>query len=144
MKTVFRISLVSAIAYTMAVFSAVAQPGSNSGPGKGHGYGPGHGHGYPDSCRVQLMVDDMRQALSLNDQQVAKIEQIHYAHIQEMKAIDQQYTNDCVGARDARWALRDKIDSDVKAVLNEDQKVKYDEFVAERRGPHGHPHGNWK
>jgi Spy/CpxP family protein refolding chaperone len=130
--------MISAIVLATALFTVQAQPGY------GHKHGRGHGYGYPDSCRIQLMVDDMKKALSLTDEQVDKIEQIHYAHIQEVKAIDEKYKNDCVGAREARWALRDKMDTDVKAILNEEQKSKYDEFIDDRRGPHGQHKQHWK
>jgi Spy/CpxP family protein refolding chaperone len=137
MKTVLKSSFVSAIIMIMAVLALNAQPGYGPGPGKGGKHGGGPGYGYPDSCRVQLMVDDMKKALTLSDEQVAEIENIHFTHIQEVKAIDEKYKNDCVGARDARWALRDKMDADVKAVLDDEQKAKYDTFMDERRGPHG-------
>ena len=136
-----RIYLVLSISFLfMAVLSLSAQP-PKGGKGQAHGHGPGSG--MPDSCHVQLMVDDMRVALGLDEKQVQQIEEIHFSHISEVKAIDSQYQNDCVGARQARWDLRAKMDGEIKAVLSEDQAGKYDEFMENRRGPHGHGHQGW-
>lgn len=138
MKKVVRISMISAIVLTTALFTVNAQPGS------GHKHGRGHGYGYPDSCRIQLMVDDMRQALDLSDKQVKEIEQIHYAHMEEVKNLQDKYKGDCVGEREARRSMREKVHEEIKAVLNDEQKVKFDEFIAQRQGPHGYHQGHWK
>jgi Spy/CpxP family protein refolding chaperone len=140
MKKVVNISIVSAIILTIAGLTVNAQPGY----GKNHGKGHGHGYGYPDSCRIQLMVDDMKQALDLSDKQVKEIEQIHYDHMEEAKEMKSKYKNDCVAARDARIAMRDKVHQEIEAVLNDDQKVKFGEFIAQRKGPHGHHKGHRK
>lgn len=142
MKSVLKVSVLSVMILLVAAWNVEAQPGN--GRGKAYDHGPGPRHGYPDSCRIQLMVDDMKKALSLNDEQVDKIEQIHYAHMQEAKSIDEKYSNDCVAARDAHWALRDKMDTEIKNVLKEEQKTKYDEFIKERRGPHGAHKKHWE
>lgn len=129
MKTRNRYLILAMVMIFGTVLSIQAQPRG--------GRGPGGGYGYPDSCRIQLMVDDLRQEIGLNDQQVKNIEAIHFAHIAEVKAIRSEYRNDCVGARQAHWDLRAKVDGEVKALLNAEQGKKYDAFMAERRGPHG-------
>ena len=86
------------------------------------------------------MVDDMREPLSLTDKQVATIEQIHYDHMQKAEQLRGKYKNDCVGAREARRAMRDQVQSEVKDVLNDEQKKQFDAFLAGRRSHHGsHP-----
>jgi len=100
------------------------------------GKGPHHGHGMPDSCHIQMMIDDMATAIALTDVQKQQITEIHYAHMQEVKALHEKSTNDCEGNRIAHDQLRQKMDEDVKAVLNKEQQIKYDEFIKERRGPH--------
>ncbi|MBN1599915.1 MAG: hypothetical protein JW894_16585 [Bacteroidales bacterium] len=106
---------------------------------KGGGPGGPGGPGFrgPDSCNVQLLVYDMAEELGLNTEQEKEILQLHYDHIVAIKNINQEYKNDCVGERNARWELREKLDADVKKVLNADQQEKYDEFIKERKGPHG-------
>jgi Spy/CpxP family protein refolding chaperone len=133
MRTLFKIGM---IAFTVALFplsSIQAQPGH--GPHHGGGYGPS------DSCHIQLMVDDMAKQLSLTDQQKQQILNIHYKHMQDMKALQTKYKDDCVGEREARRQLWQQMHTDVKAVLNKDQQVKWDEFIQQRRGPHEGPHG---
>ncbi len=136
MKTVVRISMISAMLFALAGLSVNAQ----NGMGPKQGSPPGHG--YPDSCRIQLMVDDMREPLSLSDNQVQQIEQIHYNHMEEAKELRRKYKNDCVGARDARKEMRDQVQSEVKDVLNEEQKKQFDAFLAGRRSNHGPHHGH--
>ncbi len=141
MKTIAKSGMILALITTVAVFTSEAQPGPGRGP---YGGGPGHGRGFgPDSCHMQLMVEDLSDALSLSDKQKADILDLHYVHIQEMKSISEQYRNDCVGERNARIASREKMDVAVKKILTADQLTKYDEFMAERRGPHGQYHRHW-
>lgn len=138
MKKVVKISLVSAFVLVVAGLSVNAQPGHGPEDGRGHG----HGYAYPDSCRIQLMVDDMKQALDLSDEQVKKIEQIHYTHMKEAQNLQNKYKGDCVGEREARRSMRDEIHKEIKEVLNDEQKVKFDEFIAQRQGPHGYHKGH--
>ncbi|MBA7529525.1 hypothetical protein ES705_21723 [subsurface metagenome] len=138
MKKMIKFSGIMAVLIWVTAFTASAQPGY----GKGH-HGR-HGHWVSDSCRVQLMVDDLSKELSLTDEQKQKIEEIHYAHINEVKELREKYQNDCVGARDARIQLRQKMDDEVKKILNKEQQAKYEEFMSERRGPHGKHYGHWK
>ncbi|MBA7577122.1 hypothetical protein ES708_18968 [subsurface metagenome] len=79
MKKMIKFSGIMAVLIWVTAFTASAQPGY----GKGH-HGR-HGHWVSDSCRVQLMVDDLSKELSLTDEQKQKIEEIHYAHINEVK-----------------------------------------------------------
>ena len=135
MKKVVKISLVSAFILVGAGLSVNAQPGYGPKDGRGHG----HGFAYPDSCRIQLMVDDMKQALDLSDEQVKKIEQIHYTHMEEAHNLHNRHKGDCVGEREARRSMRDDIHKEIKEVLNDKQKVQFDEFTAQRQGSHGYP-----
>ena len=86
----------------------------------------------------------MKQALDLSDGQVKEIEQIHYAHMQEVKDLRGKYSDDCVGEREAHRALRNKVHTEISAVLNDEQKVKFGEFIAQHKGPHGHHNGQRK
>ena len=135
MKTIVKLCMMLALAVSVSVISAEAQPGYGKGP-HGHGAGVGHGFG-PDSCHIQLMVEDLSDALSLSEEQKAEILNIHYAHMQEMQTVLQKYKDDCVGEQEARMALRKKMDEAVKKILTADQQTKYDEFMDERKCPHG-------
>ncbi len=134
MKTIERViqsgMVVTAIA-CMTILGCQAQPGNGT-----HG---GHGSGGPDSCHMKQMVADMAKELSLSDDQQLKIEEIHYAHMQEMKALHDKYKNNCEGEPEAHHKLMQKLEGDIKAVLNADQQAKYDEFIKDKRGQHGGP-----
>ena len=118
----------------MAIASVNAQRGHGPKWGHGPGYGPGFG---PDSCRIQLMVDDMAKELSLTEVQQKLILEAHYAHMEEVKSFRLEYKNDCVGAREARLASREKLDNAIKDILTEEQFIEFTKLMAERRGPHG-------
>lgn len=142
MKTMVKLGMMLALATSLAVYTTEAQPGHGKGE---RGYGPGNGMGFrPDSCHLQLMVDDMAKALSLTDKQKADILELHYAHMAEMKSIPGKYKNDCVGEREARIAARKELDESVKKLLTAEQLAKYDEFMEQRRGPHAQDHPQWK
>jgi Spy/CpxP family protein refolding chaperone len=133
MKTIWKIGMIVSAITLLPLHDIKAQPGP--GHPRGGGFGPS------DSCNIQLMVDDMAKQLSLTDQQKQQILEIHYKHMQDMKALQGKYKNDCVGEREARLQLRQKLDADIKAVLTQDQQTKWNEFIKNRRGPHGDPHG---
>ncbi|MBN1951030.1 MAG: hypothetical protein JW801_07490 [Bacteroidales bacterium] len=138
-----RLAMMMILAGTFAVASVTAQPGYGQGKGNGNGYGHGHGrgpgHGFgPDSCHLQLMVNDAAKEVGLTEKQEAELLQLHYDHLAEIKTINANNKNDCVAARDARIASREKMDTRIKKMLSEDQLAKYDQFMQERRGPHGH------
>lgn len=131
----------------VTTFSLVLAGSLSAQPGPRHDHrgihGPGYGPGAPDSCRIQLWVDDLRQALALNDDQVAEIKKIHYAHLEDVKSLSKKYQGDCVGEREARWNLRAEMDNQIKALLTEEQKNEYDSFMDGRRGPHGRGNKSW-
>jgi len=79
--------------------------------GKGEGRGKGK------------MVERMKESLELTPEQVASITEISENHFKEMKA------------------LRDKMNESIKAVLNDEQKKKFEAYQAnkkEKRGGRGH------
>ena len=129
-----KIKFVSALVlfFVVPASAILAQPGYGMRPHHGGGYGMWH----PDSCHVQLMVDDLAQQLSLTDAQRQKVLDIRLAHIDEINKIQAKYAGDCLGERNARWDSRKKMDEQIKAVLNDDQKQKYEEIMGQWRGPY--------
>lgn len=128
---------------TLTVLILLTSLAVSAQPGQGKGHHGGQGHWKPDSCRIQLMVDDLVKELSLSEEQRKQIEEIHYAHIDDVEKIHTEYKdkNDCVGERNARIQLKEKMDAEIKTILNKEQQTLYDEFMRERRGPHGNHHG---
>jgi hypothetical protein len=128
---------IASIAFAMAILpfgKLIAQQGH--GPNNRGGYGP------PDSCHIQLMVEDMTKQLSLTDQQKQQILNIHYKHMQDMKTLQGKYKNDCVGENEARNKLSRQMHADIMTVLNKEQQTKWDEIMKDRGGPHG-GHHDW-
>ncbi len=128
MKTAIKLGLAALILGWVSMSALQAQCGN--GQGKGPGYGPEAGH---DSCRVQLKVNDMDEALDLSDAQKAKILQMHYDHIVEMKALKTRYKDNCVEGREAIGKARDAFDQKVRSELTAEQADKYDAFLIGRR-----------
>jgi Spy/CpxP family protein refolding chaperone len=101
-------------------------------------------HFMVDSCHVQGMVNDLSKELSLTEDQKQKILQISYSNMQDMNTIDSKYKNDLEGARKARMEQMHKKMDEIKAVLTDVQKTKFDELLNKRKGPyHGEPFGHW-
>ena len=145
MKTIVKLSIMLALVTVVPVFTVNAQQGVGRGPQGGPGPGPGPRQGFGiDSCHIQLIVEDMADALSLTDEQKAAVLEAHYTHMQEMKLIPEQYRNDCVGEREARNASRKKMDDAVKDALSDDQLAKFDDFIDNRRVSRGHHRSDWK
>jgi len=129
-----KIGMIAFAILGITAMNTQAQPGDK----------PHHGHGMPDSCHIQKMVDDLAVVLVLTDQQKQQITTISYAHMQEVKALHEKDKNNCEGNKEAHDQLRQKMDTDIKAVLNKDQQAKYDEFMKEKRGPQCKHHGDMK
>ncbi len=99
-------------------------------------------HEMPDSCHIQLMVEHLAKELLLTNDQKQKILQINYAHMSDFKAIKTKYKNDCVGEEEAHKQAIQKKDDEIKAVLNDPQKAKFDEILNERQEHHHDWHGD--
>jgi Spy/CpxP family protein refolding chaperone len=79
-------------------------------------------------------VDHMTKEFSLTDDQKQKILQINYSHMRDFITLDAKYKNDCVGAHEAHLQLMKKKVDEIKAVLNDEQKAKFDGFINKRKG----------
>lgn len=105
-----------------------AQPGPDGCP---HHKKPGCN--MPDSCRGKcMMIDNLSKDLSLTAEQTEKVKAIHAAHFQEMKTLREQDSICMAKNREQHMQLKEKMDSEIKALLTAEQKVKYDSIMAER------------
>lgn len=93
---------------------------------------PGPPPAKPDSDQIQKMLTDLTTALSLTDMQTKEISRLYENHFNEME-------NSMENRKDRRGQhhrvmeeSRRKLETDVAAVLNEKQKVLYDEFLEKR------------
>lgn len=109
----------------------IAQPGRGKEPRQGQGYDR-----MPDSCRAKCMIDNLSKELSLDAGQKQKIETIHFAHFEKMKVVREQDSLCMARNRERHDKIRDDMDNEIKAVLSEAQKAKYDSIMNGRRGPY--------
>ena len=130
-----------------SLFMLTALLGAQPGPGKGPHHG-GPGTHMPDSCRAKHMMDNLTKDLSLSADQQQKITAIHKAHFEKMKAMREQDSICMARNREQHMQMRSDMDNEIKALLNAEQKSKYDSIMADRRGPdgdcprHRRKHGN--
>jgi Spy/CpxP family protein refolding chaperone len=109
---------------------AMSQPG----PGKMHHEGSPKKN-MPDSCRKKCMDDKLAKELSLTDVQKQKISEIHASHFEQMKALREADSICFAKSKDQHQKLRAEIDKEIKQILTDDQKVKFDALKADRKGP---------
>jgi Spy/CpxP family protein refolding chaperone len=115
---------------------AISQPCKGKGP---HHEGPGGP--MPDSCRAKCMIDNLSKELSLTADQKQKVEAIHKAHFEEMKAAREQDSICMAKNREQHEQMRSEMDNEIKKILNDEQKVKFDSLMKDKREPHkGCPH----
>jgi hypothetical protein len=137
MKLKVKVLLVTAIAILMNV--AFVNINGQSGDTE-YQYGR-NTHEAPDSCRIQLMVEHLAKDLLLTNDQKQRILQINYAHMNDIKTIKAKFRNDCVGEDEAHRQAMQKKDDEIKAVLNDPQKAKFDDMLKKQKEPHHEGHG---
>jgi Spy/CpxP family protein refolding chaperone len=126
--------LISSLFFVSVV--AMAQPCKGKGP---HHDGPGGP--MPDSCRAKCMIDNLSKELSLSEDQKQKVTAIHNAHSKEMKVLHEQDSICMAKNKEQHELMRTEMDNEIKKILNDTQKVKFDSIMTEKRGPHkGCPH----
>ncbi|HAB51623.1 MAG: hypothetical protein A2315_06855 [Ignavibacteria bacterium RIFOXYB2_FULL_35_12] len=87
----------------------------------------------PDSTRIVKMVNELSTALSLSKDQKEKITRLHFAHFQEAGELMKKDKAIHENNRAKMDALRKEFDEQVEALLNNDQKKKFEEFFKEHR-----------
>lgn len=94
----------------------------------------------PDSTQIVKMVDELSEELALSDEQKAQLVKLHIAHFDTLKEMREKNRDDREGGREAMRASMEAFDGQVKALLTDEQKTKYDEIRKNRRrGPGGPP-----
>ena len=84
----------------------------------------------PDSASITQMVDELATALSLTEDQKSAVSELHFSHFAEANALMKKNEGD----REAMDSLRKDLETQVKALLTDDQKAKYEEII-KSRGP---------
>ena len=94
----------------------------------------------------QAMLDDMTKKVGLTDDQAAKIKALNADQMKQMMTL-RESGGDPQEMRPKMMAIRTETQAKIKALLTDEQKPKYDEFIASQRpmgggrglGPGGPP-----
>lgn len=78
------------------------------------------------------MLDDMTKKVGLTDDQVTKIKAINADQMKQMMAL-RESGGDPQEMRPKMMAIRTDAQTKIKALLTDEQKPKYDEFMASQR-----------
>lgn len=80
----------------------------------------------PNNTQVEKMVQELSEQLSLTNDQTIKVESIFKNHFSEMRSL---MNNGERIERAEMESIKAEFESEVKSVLNDDQIVKFDEFM---------------
>ena len=80
----------------------------------------------------QAMMDDMTKKVGLTDDQVTKIKAINADQMKQMMTL-RESGGDPQEMRPKMMAIRTETQTKIKALLIDEQKPKYDEFMASQR-----------
>jgi hypothetical protein len=135
MKQLRTLALLAICAFALSAFAQQTPPAdAHEGHGQGKGQGQGMGHKMPS---VDEMVQTMSQKLSLTDDQKARVTKIAEGVHKKMESV----SNDQSMSREDRMAkmraAHEDAMSQVRLILNDDQKKKLDEWQKEM---HDHNH----
>lgn len=91
----------------------------------------------PDSARIAELMDEMATALSLTAEQKLAVSALHFDFFADAKDLMEQHPGDRDSHRRAMDSLKSDLDKQVKALLTDEQKAKYDTFVKSHAPQHG-------
>lgn len=99
----------------------------------------------PDSSQISQMVDTLAVQLELNKEQKEKVAKLYFATFAEMGEARQKSGGDFRALRGTMRDITAKRDNDIKALLNDTQKKRFEKIIDERekalqqrmRGPRG-------
>lgn len=95
---------------------------------------PPQGRGFmPDSTQIAAMVDTMSMKMSLSKEQKEKFGKIYFASFAESRKAFEKNRGDFPAMREARAQITEKRDTEVKALLSDEQKKVYEKILQEQR-----------
>ena len=83
----------------------------------------------PNDDQIEKMVEHLAEELSLTSDQEKKVSKIYFSHFEEVEKKMEAGRPE----RKEMEALRTSLETDVKAVLTDDQKPLYDAFVKKQK-----------
>lgn len=97
------------------------------------GGGQGKGPRMPDSDQIEQMVDDLAEAILLSEQQQTDVLKLYTDHFDEMKTAMESGQKDHEAMRQQHEEMREELETDIKALLTEEQQGQFDEFMKEQQ-----------
>lgn len=94
---------------------------------------PPQGRGFPDSTRTAATVDSLAKKLALSKEQKEKVGKVYFAAFNEARKAFANNSGDFQALRETRMKINEKRDTEVKALLNDEQKKLYAKFLQEQR-----------
>lgn len=94
---------------------------------------PPQGRGFPDSTRTAATVDTLAKRLTLSKEQKEKVGKVYFAAFNETRKAFTNNSGDFQAMRETRMKINEKRDTEMKALLNDEQKKRYDKFLQEQR-----------
>jgi hypothetical protein len=88
---------------------------------------------FPDSAQIFKMIDELDEAISLSKEQKSKVSELYFSHFEEAKELMEDKKGNRESHREAMDALRQEFDEQVKDLLNENQKTKFEKFIKNQR-----------
>ena len=117
--TIFTVMIISLL---LASVSVQAQPG----PGRGAPM-------VPDSAGIAKMTDNLDEAVGFTASQKTEVKNLLVAHFEKVKKQMENPSGNRAEMRSARRELRSKLEEDIKKILNDEQRKKYEKYISERR-----------
>lgn len=90
----------------------------------------------PDDSQIAQMVDELTQKLSLSDKQAIKILDLYTDHFSELKIIMADEKTQHEQQKTEMDKFRLDFESQIKDVLNDDQKVEFEKFLENHKPRH--------
>jgi len=87
----------------------------------------------PDSAGIAKMVDDLDKSVGFSADQKTEVKNLLVAHFEKVKKQMENPSGNRAEMRSARRELRSKLEEDIKKMLNDEQKKKYEKYISERR-----------
>ena len=94
----------------------------------------------PDSSGIVQMVDELATNLSLTDEQKVDVSKIYFAHFVEAEELMEEHKGDRENHRKAMDDLRQEFEEQVKDLLTDEQKIKFEKSVKNNRPRPGQQH----
>ena len=116
MKKEFKLSSLTSLFLVLGLILSLnvqAQQGRQQGPPQ-----------LPNNEQIEKMVDELAETLSLTDEQKEKVSEKYFKHFEEVK----EKTEGSRPKREEMEVLKSDFEEDVKSVLTEEQKEKFDAY----------------